>query len=185
MPINGLAFMTPEEIEALKVRIARAKHEFTVVYSLKWEPLATFSGARRWQVVTDDLRAVASDHGPLSGWSVEQQVPHGWQTVEGGDAVAFEVGVVEAMEALCKLLDARAVAAAEALRDPEPTGFTTIPGTYAAQAAGGVVAAGGAAIAFWGAQPATPPLAGPPGPPAPPAPPPPTLPLPAGSGDEP
>jgi hypothetical protein len=201
MPIDGKAFMKPEEIEALKARIARAKHEFSVVYGLKWEPMATFSGARRWQVVTDDLRAVASDHGPLSGWSVEQRATHGWRTIEGGDAIAFEVGVVEAMEALCKVLDARAAAAAEALKDPDPMGFTSLPGAYVAQATGGVAAAGGAAIAFWGAQPAPamgftavrgtytmPPAA--PGPPAAPDPAAPdplpsSPPLPVGSGDEP
>jgi hypothetical protein len=136
--LNGLAFMAPEEIEALKVRIARAKREFTDVYGLKW----TFppQAPRRALVHIDDLRADVRDHGPLSYWRIEQQHAQGagWRTLEGDEVVAFEVGIVEAMEALCKVLDARAEAAAEALRDEPLSGFTSIPGP----------------VSIWGTQPA-------------------------------
>jgi hypothetical protein len=143
VPLDGLAFMAPEEIEALKARIARAKREFTDVYGLKW----TFppQAPRRALVHIDDLRADVRDHGPLSYWRIEQQHAQGagWRTLEGDEVVAFEVGIVEAMEALCKVLDARAEAAAEALRDEPLSGFTSIPGP----------------VGIWGAQPAPAPAA--------------------------
>jgi hypothetical protein len=119
--IEWTTMLTPEELAAARERLGRIKHEFTVVYGLKWTEDTMTSEHRRARVSFEDIHAEACDYGPLSYWRIERASPGGAREgVDGGDSIAYEVAKIEAMEAMLRLLDARAKVAAEALKDPEP-----------------------------------------------------------------
>jgi hypothetical protein len=118
----------PEELAAAKARLVGIKHEFSVVYGLKWTEHNTFSGRRRALVSFEGYHAEAVDHGPLSFWTFEEETIGGTRKRTGsGDSIAYEIAKIEAMEAMVEALDKRAELAAEALKDPEPIGGATGP----------------------------------------------------------